>query len=214
MTHEPLIAAVREYYAGKIAAHGPTAQGVDWNSSASQHLRFEQLLKICPQSASGPPSVLDYGCGYGALLDYLIQEGSSGSYVGFDICEEMIAVAVSRHGLSEQARFVSERSALVPADYAVASGIFNVKLDAQDAAWEKYVLRVIDDLNELSVRGFAFNILSTHSDKDRRRADLYYADPVQLFRYCTQRFSRYVALLHDYPLYEFTIHIRKEAAVG
>jgi hypothetical protein len=40
------------------------------------------------------------------------------------------------------------------------------------------------------------------------RADLYYADPLFFFEHCRQRFSRRVALLHDYPLYEFTILVR------
>ena len=34
---------------------------------------------------------------------------------------------------------------------------------------------------------------------------LFYADPCQLFDYCKQNFSKQVALLHDYRLYEFTI---------
>jgi hypothetical protein len=42
------------------------------------------------------------------------------------------------------------------------------------------------------------------------RADLYYADPAQVFDYCKRRFSPNVALLHDYGLYEFTILVRKQ----
>jgi hypothetical protein len=29
-----------------------------------------------------------------------------------------------------------------------------------------------------------------------------------MFRYCMNRFSRAVALIHDYPLYEFTVLVR------
>ena len=42
------------------------------------------------------------------------------------------------------------------------------------------------------------------------RPDLYYADPCFLFDYCQRRYSRWVAVLHDYGLYEFTIVVRKE----
>ena len=52
-------------------------------------------------------------------------------------------------------------------------------------------------------------MLSTYSDVERRRADLYYADPHMVFDYCKRTFSPAVALLHDYPLYEFTILVRK-----
>jgi hypothetical protein len=41
------------------------------------------------------------------------------------------------------------------------------------------------------------------------RDDLYYADPLFFFDYCKTRFSRFVTLIHDYPLYEFTILVRK-----
>ena len=36
------------------------------------------------------------------------------------------------------------------------------------------------------------------------RADLYYADPRAFFDLCKRHYSKQVALLHDYGLYEFT----------
>jgi hypothetical protein len=42
------------------------------------------------------------------------------------------------------------------------------------------------------------------------RADLFYADPCVYFDLCKRRYSRQVALLHDYGLYEFTLIVRKE----
>jgi hypothetical protein len=66
----------------------------------------------------------------------------------------------------------------------------------------------IDDLALLSRRGFAFNALTSYSDADKQRADLYYADPRQVLDHCLRRWPRRVALLHDYGLYEFTIRVR------
>jgi hypothetical protein len=101
---------------------------------------------------------------------------------------------------------------LQPADYTVASGIFNVKLEASSTEWERYVLRTLEKISSLSKRGFAFNVLTKYSDPEFRRPDLYYADPLLLFDYCKTKLSRFVTLLHDYPLYEFTILVRKEVA--
>ena len=42
------------------------------------------------------------------------------------------------------------------------------------------------------------------------RPELYYADPLAVFDWCKRHLSRFVALHHDYPLYDFTILIRKE----
>ena len=95
------------------------------------------------------------------------------------------------------------------ADYGLASGIFNVRLGRSDAEWFDYLQATLDVLDRTSSLGFAFNCLTSYSDEDKKRDYLYYADPCQLFDLCKRRYSRQVALLHDYGLYEFTILVRK-----
>jgi SAM-dependent methyltransferase len=198
---------VAEYYADKLQEHGATARGVDWNSAESQALRFQELLRI--RDSSAPFSLNDYGCGYGALVDHLLAEGADFRYCGFDIAEAMVARARERHAQVPGCTFVSDETLLEPADYTVASGILNVKLGTPLSDWEDYVLDTIGRLAAVSRRGFAFNALTLYSDPDKRRADLYYADPLRLFDHCKRHFSPDVALLHDYRLYEFTILVRK-----
>jgi SAM-dependent methyltransferase len=205
MNTSDLLLQTRQYYDARLAQHGPTARGVDWNSEESQRLRFRELTRL----VEGDPdaSVLDYGCGYGALRTYLRDRGHRGSYIGFDISERMIETA--REGTrDESAQFLSDPGALGAVDYTLASGIFNVKQAASDEDWRQYVLETIGDLAARSTRGFAFNALSTYSDLERRRPDLYYADPLELFDHCKRRISRFVSLLHDTPLYEFTLLVR------
>jgi SAM-dependent methyltransferase len=154
-------------------------------------------------------TLLDFGCGYGALLDHMRASGCHLGYQGFDISEEMIAAAKAQHAAVRGVSFTSDPSALPPAAYAVASGIFNVKLGYPVDVWREYFLRTLETLDALGVEGFAFNMLTTYSDVEKRRDDLYYADPLETFDLCKRRFSSRVALLHDYPLYEFTIIVRK-----
>lgn len=201
-----LLRSVERYYSGRLAEHGPTARGVDWNSLESQALRFEQLATLWAGSAQAEIDVIDYGCGYGALVDYLTQQGMQFRYQGFDISDAMIREAKSR--ASSTRRFTADARRLEQADYVIASGIFNVKLDRDDSAWQRYMQGTIDALAGLATRGFAFNALTSYSDADRRRADLYYADPLYWFDYCKKRHSRFVTLLHDYPLFEFTLLVR------
>jgi SAM-dependent methyltransferase len=200
--------AVRRYYSEKIVEHGPTAKGVDWRDESSQELRFEQLLKVC--DLSRPFSLNDYGCGYGALALHLEQLGVDVSYTGFDISEEQLAQARELVGESDHRRFVASEDELDPADYTVASGIFNVRLDAPEDAWERQALATLDRLDALSTRGFAFNMLTSYSDPELMRDDLWYADPRAIFDHCKRAYSRWVALLHDYGLWEFTILVRKD----
>jgi hypothetical protein len=95
------------------------------------------------------------------------------------------------------------------ADYSVASGIFSVKLEHNESEWLSYILSTLEDMNEKSIKGFSFNMLTKYSDKEYMKDNLYYADPLFIFDYCKRNFSKQVALLHDYGLYEFTILIKK-----
>ena len=198
---------VQQYYDEKIRTHGPVAQGVDWNSSESQRLRFVQLLRIVDKNS--PFTVNDFGCGYGALAEYLEENAYQFRYLGFDISSEMIAKAKNLHAGSTGIDFIDKEQALITADYTLASGIFNVKQRTAESDWEKYVLATLETINTVSSTGFAFNILTKYSDAEFMRPDLYYADPLFYFDYCKKNFSRFVTLLHDYPLYEFTILVRK-----
>lgn len=203
-----LLDEVANYYAEKLAEHGETPRGVDWNSEESQTIRFEQLCKIIDPGKS-IFSLNDLGCGYGALLDYMRDRKLACSYLGVDVSREMISAAAQRHSTAHQARFITSAEPDQMADYSVASGIFNVRLERTDAEWFDYLQATIDMLNRTSSIGFAFNCLTSYSDEDKKRDYLYYADPCQLFDLCKRRYSRQVALLHDYELYEFTILVRK-----
>jgi predicted TPR repeat methyltransferase len=205
-TDGDLRAQAREYYEARLRQHGPTPRGVDWNSAESQTLRFAQLAKLW----QGEPvaSIVDYGCGYGALAQWLGAAGHRGRYTGFDLSDEMVRSAHDRDHGHLRCTFTSDRTQLERSDYVVASGVFNVKGDVGVERWQEYVLGTIDDLMSLATRGAAFNALTRYSDADRQREDLYYADPLALFDHCIQRYSRRAALLHDYPLYEFTLMVR------
>jgi SAM-dependent methyltransferase len=196
--------SVERYYSGKFREHGPRARGADWNSEWSQELRFDQLLRLA--GGEEPFSLIDYGCGYGALAGYVRGLGLPCEYRGFDLSHAMVEHARAAH---PWATFVTREEELGPADLCVASGVFNVRLDVGRSAWREYVIETIHRMDALSRHGLAFNMLTSYSDPDRMRADLYYADPCELFDFCKRELGRDVALLHDYGLYEFTILVRK-----
>lgn len=205
-----LLSSVASYYSAKLAEHGTQPRGVDWNSEAGQNLRFAQLAKVLPSDGS-PYSVNDLGCGYGAFFDFLSQESRNFRYAGFDISREMIEACRKRHNRFDNARYVTTCEPDESADFGIASGIFNVRLDHKASEWDRYIEDTLNILDQTSTRGFAFNCLTSYSDADRIRPDLHYANPLALFDLCKTRYSRNIALLHDYDLYEFTILVRKPA---
>lgn len=203
-----LLDEVAMYYAGKLAEHGDTPRGVDWNGEESQIIRFEQLCNVIHDGGASF-RLNDLGCGYGALLGYLHDHHPNASYLGVDISSEMIQAATHRFNTSFDARFLVAAEPDELAHYGVASGIFNVRLGRTDNEWFDYLEATLDVLDRTSTMGFAFNCLTSYSDEDKKRDYLYYADPSKLFDLCKRRYSPQVALLHDYGLYEFTIVVRK-----
>jgi SAM-dependent methyltransferase len=210
MNGRDIVAEVVEYYEGKLAAFGATPRGVDWKDQPSQLQRFAQLVRgLGLEGRRGRFSLLDFGCGYGALLPFLIESGFDVAYTGYDRSQQMIDEARRAHGGVAGAAFTSDWSAVPDADYAVASGVFNVRLAASDDEWREHVIGTLAALNEKAAAGWAVNFLTAYADADRCRSDLYYAEPACYFDWCRRHASPWVWLLHDYELYEFTIGITR-----
>lgn len=198
---------IKSYFKDRLEKFGTTPQGLDWNSIEAQHIRYEQLIKVIDQNDHF--SIIDYGCGFGTLFDFMKSKGHDFQYYGFDIVEEMIKTGVDLHKNNVNCFFTSNEKDLKPADYVMESGIFNMKQEVDDEEWTDYVVQTLKKMNSLALRGMSFNFLTKYSDPEFMRPDLYYADPCFYFHYCKKNFSRDVALLHDYRLYDFTIIVRK-----
>lgn len=204
---EKIIQEVNKYYTNKVINQGATPQGVDWNGIESQENRFAQLLKITDTETSDKYSLLDYGCGFGSLLSYLKQKKNNIDYIGYDISEEMIKKAMEQH--PNEATWLNKLEPRMKADYVIASGLFNVKLEQSITDWEKYIQTTLDEMDAIALKGFSFNILTSYSDREYMRDYLYYASPEHYFKHCKLNYSKQVSLLHDYGLFEFTILVRK-----
>ena len=202
---------IRDYFSMRFAQNGQDATGVDWNSAYAQETRFEQLAKvILPEK---PFTVLDFGCGYGAMAAWFRRVGLDFEhYYGYDIVDASLAAGKERYRDDPRISFCGSMDEIPACDYLVASGVFNIKMDADYDQWTDYVIGSLEEFNAKTIRGFSVNFLTSYSDADRmaERPDLYYADPCRIFDYCRRHFSRNVALLHDYRIWDFTIIVRKE----
>ncbi|MCU0439843.1 MAG: class I SAM-dependent methyltransferase [Raineya sp.] len=206
-----IIDQLNQFYKEQLELYGSTAQGVNWKDEDAQILRFVQLLKILENESVGF-SINDLGCGYGALAPFMQKAGFQDFvFRGYDLSKDMIEKAKETYQNIAQASFytIQKTQEMVEADYCVASGIFNKKLNLKEFEFLSYILETLEIMNEKSKKGFSFNMLTSYSDKDRQREDLYYANPSFIFDYCMRNFSRNVALLHDYKAYDFTILVKK-----
>ncbi len=204
---ENIVESLKNHFDERIKLYGAGLQSVDWKSRTAQYNRFRELLKVV--DFSQPFSIIDYGCGDGELIRFLQSMNADFQYFGFDVSTQMVEAARKEFAASKNCLFSTQIEDFPMADYTVASGIFNLKFDADDEDWKEYIEATIIKMNALSYKGFAFNALTSYSDVEFRRADLFYADPLYWFDFCKRNVSRFVSLLHDYPEYDFTIIVRK-----
>ena len=200
-----IIGDVAAYYDRFFADHGATPAGVDWADHESQELRFETLLSGFDLKPG--TTVLDFGCGYGALAEYLDRLGPDLRYQGFDVVKSMIADATVRHSGQRGRTFTSNRQELVAADLVVASGVFNVRLDAAHADWRLYVEDTLTTLRTLARQRLAFNLIPLASAPDLVRSHLFYVDPVEFGGWCRRMLDGKVSIVDGYGLWEFTVHV-------
>lgn len=203
---EKNLASVLEYYKKTFRDYGATPKGVDWNGEKSQFLRFERILRNIELRDGA--SILDFGCGYGSFTNLLRVQNLKLDYFGYDAVPEMIKdIEYQTSNLNEI--YFSEAEMLATYDWIVASGVFNVKGDAAIADWEDYVVDTIRHLESIANKGLSFNFLSLCSDKDKRKDSLYYASPFELLGKIGLNRRREILIDHNYPLWEFTVTIRK-----
>jgi SAM-dependent methyltransferase len=209
MTHpEDTLNQLRQFFDDKIKAHGPTGEGVGWKDTAAQRARYAQLLHLFEPTVLRF-SVIDYGCGAGALAGYIAEQGYQMDYLGYDMTPASVEAARAAHGHLPGVRFTADERDLRPVDYVVGCGLFSMRLNTPDDEWHAYMLRMIERLWSLSTRGIVFNSLTSYSDPAYMRPELFYPDPMQVFDFCKRTLSRNVALYHDYDLYDWTMVVRR-----
>lgn len=200
---------LEQHYARLMKKHGGNAIGMGWKNEEAQQIRFAQLVKLLPNKV--PFSINDLGCGTGAFKRYLDFCAFRFDYTGYDVLNEMVVICNNtlKNNYSEFI-LIQNASEMKKADYSVSSGIFNLKYDLSRKDWKSHIFKTLRDMNSNSKLGFAFNALTSYSDKEFMKEELHYADPLELFHYCKTHFAQNVALLHDYNQYDFTIIVRKK----
>ncbi len=199
--------ATARYYGAKVARHGATPEGADWRCEATQQMRFVHLMKLC--EGAGPWSLNDLGCGWGALRGYLARRRRLHriDYLGIDLAPAMIEAARAAWPRDRRRFVVGSRSPRV-ADYSVASGIFNVRLDVPLPVWERLVERTLRELRETSRLGFAVNFMLPLAPTMESPPQLYRPDPARWSALCERELGGHLERLSGYGLHEQTLLVR------
>lgn len=187
-------------YNDRFEQFGRDVRTVGWGNRADQLLRFEVLFRgIDPRGKT----ILDVGCGLGDLVPYL-QERTDGDfrYIGIDVAERLIQEAKITHG-NESCTFICcdvFDAELPKVDIAVLSGALSLRVEGIDDYAQRTLRRMYDLTSEVA----CLNFLTTYVDYELEKNQHY--QPETVFGWA-RVVTKCVNLLHDYPLYEFTLQL-------
>src|SRR5262249_20276672 len=139
-------------------------------------------------------SVLDVGCGFCDLYEFLQQRGWTGSYTGIDLVPGLLSLARQRHpGLDVREMDITDKSASLDAyDFVVASGAFNATLPAgNNLAHIELALR---RMYQCCRQAVCVDFLSSYVDFQKEGA--FHTDPGWAIS-IAKRLTRRVSLRHD-----------------
>src|SRR5687767_6307649 len=100
MDMTPLYHDLVKHYEQCLEMHGATPKGVDWPNAEDLLTRMKVMLDVCKNGDNSDPiELLDLGCGYGALLDFINASPYCDKirYKGIDLSSKMLEAAIKRH---------------------------------------------------------------------------------------------------------------------
>lgn len=202
---------LHDHYRATFLAHGANSQGVDWGPREdAARLRQDIMLAVADGFPTGG-TLLDVGCGYGALAERIDARGLRLDYTGIDVVGEMVDEAQRRH---PHRRFLHgdflEVAEIGPFDYVVCNGILTQKLTATTLEMNVHARRLISAMFATCRRGCAFNVMTTYVNY--QADNLYYRNPAELLAWCMSELTPRVRLDHAYPLYEYTLFLHRDDA--
>jgi SAM-dependent methyltransferase len=193
-------------YEARLGVHGRSPEALGWGKSGKQDVRFA----ILAADALAHPdwSVLDVGCGFADLYDFLTERGWRGRYTGIDLVPGLLAQGRARHPQLDLRERDITQAGIERHDVVVASGIANARLEHGDNA--DHTTAVLRALFAHARRVAAMDFLSTYVDF--RREEAWHTDPQWAFA-LGKTLSRRVALRHDYLPFEFALLIYRDDTV-
>ena len=184
-----------------VRSTGPTPRAWTGTRPSRKSSRLRQLLKLWEGQQAF--TLNDFGCGYGALVPLLEQLDADVSYRGFDMSAAMLDHARASHARPPHVLFVDREDDLSAG--RLHGGERHLQREARGddrrvgGSTSSRPWRCSPPQRARIRVQHAHQVLGSR----QVRPDLYYADPGST-SVAASDYSRNVALLHDYGLYEFT----------
>jgi SAM-dependent methyltransferase len=194
----------REIYQEKFKKYGVSPKSLLWKTKGSAHQRFRQFWAEIDFTEK---TVLDIGCGFGELGNFLIKRYEGVKYEGIDIVPEFIKEGKIKypHLDLEEGNYMKD-SINKRYDIVVASGVLNSNYRDENM---KYRMDAINKMFEMTTDVLAFNMLGGHPHPDNNAgSNIWYTDSLEILKYC-MTLTRRVILRANYHPRDFTIFMYK-----
>lgn len=200
-----------EHYEQCFARYGDNYQGVDWPNLADLHKRFKVMLAVAHGKSAF--SLLDFGCGNGLLLEYLLTspEFSSIQYTGLDLSASFVKVCQEKF---PQYRFLcgdvlQDPKIIDTYDFIIMNGVLTERCELSQAEMWSYTQRLLKNLFAKCRVGLAFNAMTKCVDWERE--ELFHLPFDQLAQFLKENLSNHFQIRQDYGLYEYTTYVYRQA---
>lgn len=196
-------------YEKRLREFGYSPATLGWGIHGRQEVRFSVLAE--PALRMPESSVLDVGCGFCDLYDFLAKRGWRGGYTGADIVPGLLDVAAQRHPDLDIREFdiTDESAPLDEYDFVISSGALNATLPSGNN--ETHVEVALRSMYQRSRVATCTDFLSTYVDFQKPGA--FHTDPGWALS-AAKKLSRRVLLRHDYMPYEFSLFLFRDDAIS
>lgn len=190
-------------YRQKFKEFGIDSKSLLWKSKGAAHQRFRQFWA---EIDFDNKKVLDIGCGFGEMGNFLTKRYKSVKYKGIDITPKFIE---SGHKLYPRLDLEMKDffTLMNTEDYDIvlASGVLNSQVSNN----MEYRKKAIKKMFSLTNNVFAFNMLGSHPQPSNNfGSNIWYSDSLEILKYCMTLTHR-VILRHHYHPKDFTIFMYK-----
>lgn len=194
------------FYKQKFKEFGVSHNALAWKSKGAAHQRFRQFWA---EIDFDNKNVLDVGCGFGEMGNFLTERYKNVKYKGVDIMPEFI----------ENGKKIYSQLTLETADYfsrplpeqydtVICSGALNSNFGTNEENLE-FRKKAIKTMFDHTTNVMAFNMLGGHlAPENTAGSNIWYSDSLEILEYCMS-LTRRVILRHHYHPSDFTIFMYK-----
>lgn len=192
-------------YEKRLQEFGYSPATLGWGVHGRQEVRFSVLAALALRMPKS--SVLDVGCGFCDLYDFLRNRGWLGRYSGIDIVPGLLEVARQRHpGLDVKELDITDESfPFEQYDFVISSGSMNAALPSGNN--ESHIETAMRTMYNRSRYATCVDFLSAYVDFQKPGA--YHTDAGWALS-IAKRLTRRVLLRHDYMPFEFALFLFRD----